>query len=555
MSEKPIALSRRKILAGIGAAGVASVGAGLGTSAYFSDTESFEGNTLTAGSLDMKVDWEEHYNYPQLYDMGDPTDGLDVTIDPEDPENYTAFPPGVEATSDYDPLLYVHNDDVPAYMDNTSIEAFPDEDDDGIQDEFDEEDACDVLADVGGESGGLSSDSRTENAATEPGDPLIELEDVKPGDFGEVTLSFHLCNNPGYVWMQAANVDASENGVTEPEGESEDEEEGVVELVENIQTALWYDDDCDNLVDSGSGGTTEEVDVVIVLDESGSMDFETGKFDAAKNGAKALASEVLSNPGTKVGLVSFDSSAYLQQGLTTDYSDIETAVDGLTAGGGTDFSDALNAGNEELTGNDVSPQITASGGHRSGAQKVMVFLSNGSSGGDYSTEAQAVKNIPADIYAIAYGDDADDSVMQEIASDPDSTYFFDAPTQSEVEDAFDDIGGEISSSGEEIFFQGNLASALDALSADNGIPLDGDGGDDFDELEDEPDASERGCFEPTPETNCIGFSWWLPTEVGNEVQSDTVSFDLGFYTEQCRHNDGSGQSDENGENNDNIAAT
>lgn len=50
-------LSRRRILGGIGAIGAASVGAGLGTSAYFSDTESFENNILTAGQLDLLVDY------------------------------------------------------------------------------------------------------------------------------------------------------------------------------------------------------------------------------------------------------------------------------------------------------------------------------------------------------------------------------------------------------------------------------------------------------------------------------------------------------------------
>lgn len=48
-------LSRRKVLAGVGAVGLASVGAGLGTSALFSDTESFDGNSITAGTLDMLV--------------------------------------------------------------------------------------------------------------------------------------------------------------------------------------------------------------------------------------------------------------------------------------------------------------------------------------------------------------------------------------------------------------------------------------------------------------------------------------------------------------------
>jgi hypothetical protein len=32
----------------------------------------------------------------------------------------------------------------------------------------------------------------------------------------------------------------------------------------------------------------------------------------------------------------------------------------------------------------------------------------------------------------------------------------------------------------------------------------------------------------------------VPTDVGNEIQTDSASFDLGFYTEQCRHNSGSG---------------
>ncbi len=53
-----IGLSRRRLLGGIGAIGVASAGAGLGTTAYFSDQEGFEGNTLTAGTLALIVEQE-----------------------------------------------------------------------------------------------------------------------------------------------------------------------------------------------------------------------------------------------------------------------------------------------------------------------------------------------------------------------------------------------------------------------------------------------------------------------------------------------------------------
>ncbi|RNJ27315.1 SipW-dependent-type signal peptide-containing protein [Halosegnis longus] len=55
-------LSRRNVLAGLGTIGLASAGAGLGTSAFFSDEESFEDNTLTAGSLDLRVQYEASYD-------------------------------------------------------------------------------------------------------------------------------------------------------------------------------------------------------------------------------------------------------------------------------------------------------------------------------------------------------------------------------------------------------------------------------------------------------------------------------------------------------------
>ena len=54
-------LSRRKLLAGLGAVGVASAGAGLGTTAYFSDQESFDDNTITAGTLSMFGSWQQLY--------------------------------------------------------------------------------------------------------------------------------------------------------------------------------------------------------------------------------------------------------------------------------------------------------------------------------------------------------------------------------------------------------------------------------------------------------------------------------------------------------------
>lgn len=55
MTDQRYELTRRKLLAGVGGIGFASAGAGLGTTAYLNDTESFTGNSLTAGALNMIV--------------------------------------------------------------------------------------------------------------------------------------------------------------------------------------------------------------------------------------------------------------------------------------------------------------------------------------------------------------------------------------------------------------------------------------------------------------------------------------------------------------------
>jgi len=70
-------LSRRKMLAGLGAIGLASTGAGLGTSAYFSDREVFQNNTLTAGSLDLRVVYDTSYDSDgAVENMADATMGV-----------------------------------------------------------------------------------------------------------------------------------------------------------------------------------------------------------------------------------------------------------------------------------------------------------------------------------------------------------------------------------------------------------------------------------------------------------------------------------------------
>ena len=92
MADNTINITRRKILASIGTVGAAGAAAGYGTSALFSDEEEIENNTLAAGELDLVVDWEEHYSFPQLYGFDDPTDGLNVTRSEPDSPDYVGLP-------------------------------------------------------------------------------------------------------------------------------------------------------------------------------------------------------------------------------------------------------------------------------------------------------------------------------------------------------------------------------------------------------------------------------------------------------------------------------
>ena len=216
MTDERFDISRRKALAALGTIGVASAGAGLGTSAYFSDQETFENNQLTAGTLDMGVAYSAHYSDwspdegegvdVEMYDGGPNETGTAEEL----PGDYTGLPAN-------DAWL-IAVDDPDQFLDNTVTQEY---------------NADDPLECVDGESTSQADDAPK---------PVIEVEDVKPGDFGEVTFDFILCDNPGYVWLNGGLISESENGVTEPEADDPDEEEGVVELLDVVQAAVWIDD-------------------------------------------------------------------------------------------------------------------------------------------------------------------------------------------------------------------------------------------------------------------------------------------------------------------------
>ena len=684
MSNDDFQLSRRKALAALGTIGVASAGAGLGTSAYFSDQETFENNRLVAGELDLKMDWEEHYS-----DWSDDEgEGVDFTMeDPENPEDYTRYPAGVEEDTEGLQSLWVDNGDVPQFQDNTAIEAFPDDDDDGIasyddlvsgeagdaifpgnDSNLEHPTVCDILADVGDDDGGLSSDARTrgtvDGQTTNPGDPLINLQDVKPGDFGEVTFSLHLCDNDGYVWMNApGGLTLDENGVTEPEADDPDEdqvegdgdpelkdgadeEEGkTVELADKIRTALWYDNDCDNVPE----GDPEPVDLIVIADTSNSLS-DTGtpnQLQLLKDAADAFAEELPQGTLTsgsrageeivRVGLMSFAGGEGLASpvNLLNQVAPVDDYLDGSGNGIASTFLPDNSAGNTPMPGAlDIARKIlndpSLPGVRGSDVDKKILLVTDGAPNygidartddqtyevqydttpvtseaftqgalddiddgqgglpgtgndpfeaddpfedssdeeryetwqlasegtdfgftainGDTSNDDDGMEILVAGIAneGVGLGDALDSYLENYIASTPDD--FYDTNFGSDLTSTAQQIARDVATtSGEKYIFRGRtLRDAIDLLTDNGGrgIPLDGDRTTAFDEFNDGESDGNRECFDASA-THCVGFSWWLPLNHGNEVQSDSASFDIGFYTEQCRHNDGSGMNNEN----------
>lgn len=79
------------------------------------------------------------------------------------------------------------------------------------------------------------------------GDPFFHSTDIKPGDSGEATVSFHVYDNNAWARMKITNLHNYEYGCTEPEEESGDTTcdspgDGKGELDENLYFTVWIDE-------------------------------------------------------------------------------------------------------------------------------------------------------------------------------------------------------------------------------------------------------------------------------------------------------------------------
>src|SRR3990167_11128440 len=87
------------------------------------------------------------------------------------------------------------------------------------------------------------------NENDEPGRLFFDFHDLKPGDWGEDTISLHVKDNDSWLCADVTLTSDDDNGLTEPEGDDGDITPGPLgegELADHVNF-YWWADDGDNV--------------------------------------------------------------------------------------------------------------------------------------------------------------------------------------------------------------------------------------------------------------------------------------------------------------------
>ena len=187
-------------------------------------------------------------------------------------------------------------------------------------------------------------------------------------------------------------------------------------------------------------------DIVLVLDRSGSMagsplaNLKLGakKFVEIIDQATDSSQDGQIGSGSRIGIVSFASTATQDTQLITSVADLNAAIDNLSAGGNTNHADAFEKATELF-----DPP--------SGNAKVIVMFTDGvtTTGADPNPVAAAARAQGIIIYCIGLigSDGIDPDVLDEWATDPNASHVAITPDDAALEELFEDLAANISKPG------------------------------------------------------------------------------------------------------------
>ena len=175
--------------------------------------------------------------------------------------------------------------------------------------------------------------------------------------------------------------------------------------------------------------TSDDREIVIVLDTSGSMD--GSPLEATQKASSSFIHTILKEYAD-VGTVTFSDDAAMVSDFTMNADTLDGAIGGITSGGGTATGTGLNKAYEMLS--------------KSGArQKIIVLMSDGQSGDDPTQIAQTIKDSGITIYTLGFFDMAEDiagaqAVMEDVASEG---CHYEVDSEGGLRNFFDDIASQI----------------------------------------------------------------------------------------------------------------
>lgn len=183
---------------------------------------------------------------------------------------------------------------------------------------------------------------------------------------------------------------------------------------------------------------SQGISSAIVIDRSGSMDYEVGKMENAKAAAKTYVNYM--GTADRGMVIDFDDVVTPTQAYTGDKSLLITAIDSLYARNATAFFDAVYMAIAETAKEDAS------------RRRAVVALTDGLDNSsvykkDIDVSLKKLQDIVdyaqqqgISVYTIGLGSDADSVTLNDLASQTNGLYFY-APDSSQLQNIYDTIRG------------------------------------------------------------------------------------------------------------------